>query len=179
MTNLFHLGKKGTTTLHYAVIFVVIMLFVYGLISIFTYLINTEFFDAFDATGINDSATEYVEDKFLSANRMADTLIVLLMVILILFVGVTCYRNARPAIFFLITFIMAPFLCFVAYIFNYIFDEITGNAVFDAVIATFPKTVLICSNLHWIAFVMIIVGAITAYTRRDTGQMEIGRGGFE
>ena len=53
---------------------------------------------------------------------------------------------------------------------NYIFSEIVNQSVFNAVVVHFPKTIIICTNLHWIMLIMIVIGSITLFAKREQGQ---------
>ena len=43
-------------------------------------------------------------------------------------------------------------------------------SIFSAVIVSFPKTILICTNLHWVMLAMMVIGSITLYGKREKGQ---------
>lgn len=144
-------------------------LFVFGLTSIIGYLFLSSFDSFFQLSGFYSSEVEYVSTTFLFYLRALDWVIVLLMFALIIGVGVTFYKLTRAPIFFLYTFFMAAFLGLISYIFNYLFAQTVSNTAFVGVITYFPNTILICTNFHWIALLMIIIGSITLYLKNDEG----------
>ena len=98
------------------------------------------------------------------------------MIALIIGVGLTSFRlNTAPA-FFIVTIIMGMFMGVVSYFFNYIFSQIVSDAAFATTIVFFPRTILICTNLHWIALVCLVVGSITLYGKKPPEIVQ-GEGG--
>lgn len=150
----------------------VVALFVLGFISIFMYLITDSFFQEFNNTGLNDTNTAIIEDSSLSALSYMDWIIVLFMVIVIISSMVIGYRLSTPPIFFIITFVASMFLGLISWILNYVFKEIVIQSQFASVINYFPYTIIICTNLHWIALTCILAGSIASYTNRGQSQSE-------
>jgi len=42
------------------------------------------------------------------------------------------------------------------------------NPVLITATLTFPKTIIICTNLHWLALLMVIFASIATYAKRDS-----------
>jgi len=169
MMNLFHLikGRKGQAQNYFAVI---VFLFSFGIMSLVGYVLTTEMISAWITTGLYVGAVASAGNSFLNSLLVFDKLTALIMVVLIVGVGVTSYRLATSPVYFVITFIMAAFYGLVAYFFNYMFAQIASHAAFTTAIAYFPITILICTNLHWVMLVCIVVGSITLYAKREQGQ---------
>lgn len=157
-------SKKGQVENYIAV---VIVLFVFALLSMIGTVIYIGLQTAFVDAGIYTGVIASTGDSFLSALRLYDSIIVLIMVVLIIGVGVTSFRLNTAPRFFIVTLIMASFMGFVSYFFSYMFKEFVSNAVFVTVIALFPNTILICTNLHWVALVALAVGSITLYGKKE------------
>ena len=149
---------------------VIVFLFGFAIISIIAYLLLTSIFTAWNDTGFVDATGTEMEGKFLGSLLMADKIIVLVMILLLVSVALTSYKLATAPVFFIVTFFMAAFLGFISYIFNYLFSQIITDTTFDAVRASFPLTILICTNFHWISLAVIIVGSITLYAKKEQGQ---------
>jgi hypothetical protein len=52
---------------------------------------------------------------------------------------------------------------------NDTFDRANNITMGVAVKGTFPRTIILCSNLHWVALVVLVVGSIALYAKRDVG----------
>ena len=149
---------------------VVIFILVFGFVSIFSTLIYQNFITNFQTTGLYDGITEEVGNKYLNTFKMYDYLIIFVLFALIIGVGITSYKIATTPIFFVITMIMGVFLGLISYFFNYIFIMLISPAVFDSITVYFPRTIIICTNLHWVMLLCIIVGSITLYAKKEQGQ---------
>jgi len=99
-----------------------------------------------------------------------DTLTVFALFGLLIGMIVTTYRLATLPVFFVIYFISAAFIGFIAFVIDYVFWSIASNPAFASVVSLYPTTILICTNLHWIAFGMGIIGVIGLYAKRERGQ---------
>ena len=163
--NLFD-SKKGQAANHIAI---VIFLFIFGFLSILGYLLMDEFITAFTATGEYTGVVETTGNNILAAMQMYDYIIVIVMVLLIVALALSNFRLRTHPAFFIITIIEAIFTGVVSYFFNYIFIQIVSDSVFDAIRVFFPRTMLICTNLHWIALVAIVVGSISLYAKKTDG----------
>ena len=159
--------KKAQATNWFAVIMV---LFSSGFIIVLMYYIFDQFDIAFAGTSIYNSAIQTTAANFKSQLAFFDYLMVLLAAVLIIGVGITSYRVAASPVFAIITFILAAFYGFIAFYFNFIFQEMVGMDVFALVLVNFPRTILICTNLHWIMLANIIIGLITLFGKKEQGQ---------
>ena len=148
----------------------VIFLFVFGFTLIFAYQFLTDYSSELINSVSDDGAIEDVAESFLFGFRLFDYLIVLVMVALIIGIGVTSFKIASAPVFFIIMIIFSAFLGYIAYLFNFVFSQFVSQSVFTATTAYFPRTILICTNLHWVALAMMIVGSITMYGKEDKGQ---------
>jgi len=160
-------SKGGQAQNYFAAI---IFLFVFGILSIFAYLFLSSFITQFDDAGYYEGATKYAGDTFLYYLQWFDWVIVVLMITLIIGAGITTYALAARPVFFIVTFILSAFFGFISYFFNFIFQEIVSNEAFNAVIGYFPKTVYICTNLHWVILALVIVGSIGLFAKKEKGQ---------
>jgi len=149
---------------------IMIFLFIFGFMSILGYLFLSSFISEFSATDFYSTEVQEVGEKFLWGLGLFDGILVLMMVILIIGVGVTSYRLAAPPVFFLVTFVTGAIYGFISYFFNYIFSQMISDAMFTATLLHFPLTILICTNLHWVMLVSIIVGSVTLYGKKEKGQ---------
>lgn len=157
-------SKKGQGSNYFAVI---IFLFMFGFLSILTYVIWIEFVTALTAGGFaTDSVVLATLEAWTQGFRTLDYVMVLLLVVLILATGLTSYLIRTDSVFYIVTVILGIFWGFVSYFFNYVFIQLVSPSVFNTAIGYFPRTLIICTNLHWIMLVLIIVGSITLYGKK-------------
>ncbi len=163
------LGSKKSQAENY--IAVAIFLLIFGFISVLATFMWLQFIDAYTDAGEYTGQIQETGDKFLATLKLYDTIIVLVMIVLLIGVGLTSYRLRTSPAFFIITLITAAITGFVSFFFNFIFIELTGDALFNATLVFFPKTILICTNLHWITLAAIVIGSITLYAKKDSGEL--------
>jgi len=156
-------NRKGQVENYLAV---VIFLFGFGLITMIVALIYSRFLTEGTTAGIPANALA-VGNTFLSALLFFDWIAVILLVVLIIGVGITSYKLNTAPIFFVVTIFMASLLGAISWFFNYMFIQIVSNAAFTTVITLFPKTIIICTNFHWVALVCLIVGSITLFAKKE------------
>lgn len=156
-------NKRGQIHNYIAVI---VFLFLIGFLSILGYLLMNELVTAYAASGHYGVAAAKAGEGFLFGLKVFDYTIIILMVCLIIGIGITSYKLAAPPIFFVVTIAMAAFLGFISYFFSYLFKEMVSDAIFAGTLLFFPRTVTICTNLHWVALACIIVGSITLYAKK-------------
>ena len=161
------LDKKGVGR---GVIAAIIFLFVMSFLTILGYLLLNSFITEFSSTAYYSSEVQYVGETFLNSLRTLDYVIPLIMIIFIIGIAVTSYKVASAPVFFLITFVMAAMYGFISYFFVYIFSQIVSQPIFTATILYFPNTILICTNLHWVSLIMLLVGSIALYGKKEKGQ---------
>jgi len=160
-------SKRGQAENYFAVI---VFLFTFGFVSMLSLVIYDALIDKFSALSFWDVDMAGAANSFTSTLHLFDFIIVLVMIVLIIGIGVTSYKLAAPPVFFVITFVMAGFYGLVSYYFNFMFQQMVSQPVFDTVLTYFPRTILICTNLHWIMLVTLIIGSITLYAKKDQGQ---------
>jgi len=149
---------------------IIIVIFVFGFTSLIGYTLFDSMVTQYQSMDIYDSDMDTAVNRLTIGMNMFDKVIGVILAAMIIALGVASYKIATPPIFFLITIIMAAFYGTVSYFFNYIFQQIASQSVFDLVRVHFPITILICTNLHWIMLISIIVGSITLFAKRDQGQ---------
>lgn len=156
--------KKGQVQNYIAI---VIVLFTFAIMSMIATVIFLGLRTAFIDAGIYTGVIETTGNSFLSALRLYDSILVLLMVVLIIGVGITSFKLNTAPRFFIVTLIMASFMGFVAYFFSFLFKEMVSDSAFATAYALFPNSILVCTNLHWVALVALVVGSITLYAKRE------------
>lgn len=163
----FFKNKKAQGNVYIAI---PIILATYGIFFIICYLVLSSFVSSMSATSFWDADMSTASNKFLGALQILDFIMVLLTIVLIVGIGITTYRLATPPIFFIINLIAGAFYGFLAYFMSYFFQSFASNSLFTAVLLFFPRTVLICTNLHWIILVALIVGSISLFGKKPRGQ---------
>jgi len=161
-------SKKGQVENYFVPI---LMLFSIGVMTIIGFLTFTSFVDGFKETQFYDNETmDPVVENFKAGYFIIDTLIVVLLVVALIAIGLTSFRvNASPG-FFIVSIISGTALVVVSFFFNFLFIEIVSNEVFNGVVAFFPKTILVCTNLHWVALAGFVIGSITLYAKKEKGE---------
>lgn len=157
-------NKQGNVKLVHFIMMAIIGLFVIGLMGIILYLVNSSFFDEFNASGFADDNTAAVESGIMGSILLLDWVIVILLVFSLIGVAILGWQNTEPTVFFILLFFFAVFLGIVSYFFNYMFYQIVTDSAFASVVNYFPNSILICTNFHWIALVMLIVGGYASYS---------------
>lgn len=148
----------------------IIFLFTFIISSIMGVLISTALINGFIASGMFGTAALSAANTFLGVLGYFDKIAVLLMILLIVGVGVSSFRLASHPVFFVIVFFMGALFGLVSYIFNYMFIQFIGQTVFNTVEASFPASILIATNLHWVSLAMVVVGSITLFAKKPKGQ---------
>lgn len=146
---------------------VIIVLFTFGFLSILGMVIYLNMMTAWEDTGFYEGPVEENANKFLEGLKMFDKIITLIMVAMIIGVGVSSFKLRTSKVALVVSIILIPFMGFVSYFFNHLFREMVSDAAFETALVFFPITLLICTNLHWVALVAAIVGSITLYAKRE------------
>ena len=160
-------SSRGQTSNYFAAILV---LFFFGFTSILSWVIFSGFITQFTATGYYTGLTEQTGNAILSTLQMFDLIIVFIMVATIIAIGLTSYRLNTSMGFFIVSIIMASFTGFISYVFNYVFLQFISTDAVNAALVHFPRTILVCTNLHWVALMLFVVGSITLYAKREKGE---------
>ena len=141
------------------------VLFMFGFMSIFGYYLLQQFLTTYQATGTWTSEMATAGASFQTSMGMYDYIVPLIAIVLIIAVGLTNWKlRAHPA-FFIISIIEITFFGMVSYFFNFVFVQLASQSVFAATLLFFPMTMMICTNMHWIALAIFIVGSITLYAK--------------
>ena len=144
--------------------FGIILLF----ISLLAYLIAQQILIAFPTV---DGLSSII-NQILGIYKIYDYVCLTLAIIFIIGIGVTSYRIRAHPVFYIITFVTSVFYGFVAYVLSYMFSTFASDANFIVILYLFPLTILLLTNLHWVALAMIIISAIALYSR-GTNQEDI------
>lgn len=148
----------------------VVSLFVFGLLAILIYYIQSRFNAEYVAAGVLPASGAAVADKFLTAIAWHDWIIVVIMILFIIAGGIVNLRISAERAFFVVTFILIAFYGLVSYFFNFIFAQIVSEPFLATTILHFPKTILLCTNFHWIILFHVIVSSIALYAKKRQGQ---------
>jgi len=151
----------------------IVFLFTFVISSIFGVLISTAIINGFIGSGIFGATGIAMANQFLTVLGYFDKIAVMLMIILIIGVGVSSFRLASHPVFFVVVFVMGALFGLVSYIFNYIFLNIVSQSVFITVQASFPGSILICTNLHWVSLAMVVVGSLTLFAKKPQQQGQV------
>ena len=148
----------------------VVALVMFGYVIIFSMLYYTVFVDGVTDAGFVDDAILDVEEKFHGVLELFDYITIVIAAVLIIGIGIVSKRVASAPVFFVIVLISSTIMGLLSYFFNYLFVSMISDTVFSTVLVFFPRTMLVCTNLHWIALAMMTVGSITLYGKREKGQ---------
>lgn len=166
------LGSKTGQMRNYMT--VVLILFTFGFLSILGMVIFLNMMTAWEDTGFYAGAVEENANKFLEGLKMFDKIITLIMVAMIIGVGVSSFKLRTSKVALIVSIILIPFMGFVSYFFNHLFREMISDTAFVTALTFFPITLLICTNLHWVALVAAVVGSITLYAKREPELETVG-----
>ncbi len=112
-------------------------------------------------------------DKILNIYKIYDYVALTLSIIFIIGIGATSYRLRTRPIFYIITLVTAAFYGFIAYVLSYMFSIFVSDPVFVVILYIFPLMILLLTNLHWVAIVMILVGAITFFSNNSNEEIPL------
>lgn len=157
-------SKKGQAHNYLAL---VIFLFTFSFLSIFGTMLFLKFIDAFTTAGIYAGQIAETGAALYRAFLIYDYIIVFVLIALLIALGITNWRLRTSPAFFIVTIIEATVIGFVSYFFNYIFIQMVSDPAFTTALLVFPRTMLICTNLHWVALVAIVIGSITLYGKKS------------
>lgn len=144
----------------------ILFLFVFAILTIIGTLISLAIIDAYKTAFPGNDVIQAEAAKYEAAFNIFDYIIFIIAVLFIIGIAITSYRLSVHPVFFALTFIMSVFIGALAYIFSYIFSQIVSQSVFNTVIARYSMTVLLLTNLHWVALGLIIVGAVALFGKR-------------
>lgn len=161
-------SKKGVSP---RVMFTIIGgLITFGVLAVVGVYLLDAILTAFETNiGYTDSM-QTAANYFQASYYWWDYITIFILAFFVMGVAITSYRLKAKPIGFIISFIVAPFYGFISYYFNYYFVQIISVQQFKAVQAYFPITMIICTNLHWVALITLIVGAVFAYNYHTDGE---------
>ena len=145
-----------------------IFLLVFGILTLIAYKLMLGIIDGFTSAGLYTGVMAETGNKFLAALRFFDLIIVLIAALLIIGLAITSFRLRTTPLGFIVTFIAAAFYGYISYYLNYIFIQIAGDQAFNTIIGLFPKTMILATNLHWIALVSIIVVSVGLFAKKPS-----------
>jgi len=160
------MNSKGQFT-NYGVI--ILFLFVFGIITIISYTILASFFAVFATLPEWSSVLASTSDRFLYVLKAFDFITVVITVMFLISLALTSWKINTSKAFFIVSFTLAAFFGFIGYISSYAFGVFISNPIFATVTPHFPRTIILCTNFHWIAMASYVVGSVTLYAKKQTG----------
>jgi len=147
------------------------ILFITLTLSLFiSTMVLSQYSTTFQTTSVSSPETTQALTDFISALNLFDGLSALLLVSFVITLAVSSYRIASPPIFFILTIIYGFILGFINYLFTYVFVLIAEESVFSSILVYYPILTAVCTNLQWVGLLMIVIGSITLYAKKDQGQ---------
>ena len=147
-----------------------VVIFLFGFFSLLAYTVWIEVVNALTTGGFYVGQVKVTIDAFTNGFLATDYLIVLLVIIIFLAIAFTSYKISTDTAFFIITIIVGFFWCAISYFFNYVFIQLVSPSVFSTAWGVFPRTLIICTNLHWIVLIELIIGSITLYGKKEKAE---------
>ena len=145
----------------------IFIIFLFGISTLLGAVILRNILDAYQNIGMYTGQLKAAGDGFWNSILIMDYLIILIVVAIIIAIGITSFKLNSPPVFFIVTLLMGIFLGFMSWIFNYIFSEFVKQDAFSTINTYFPRTIIVGTNLHWISLIMIVVGSITLYAKKE------------
>ncbi len=149
---------------------VVITLFLFVFSIIVDLLILTTFTDQINLSVYASPAITSVGNSFKRVLMLFDYITVFLFAIMIIGVAKLSRKVASAPVFFIIVILGSSIVGFTSYYFNFIFAQMISDPLFNVVTAFFPRSILIATNLHWVALAIMVVGSIALYGKKEKGQ---------
>jgi hypothetical protein len=163
--------KKGQLQDGFAVI---IFILFFAFIILTAFVIHNEMITAWQGTSYYTGAVQETGDKFTEAWKVFDYVIVLVVALLIASAGWASFRLRTSPIGFMITFIGGIFLGFVSFFFNYIFVQIVSLDVYSSILVYFPRTLILGTNMHWVALISLIVSSLALFGKKRGDEQLLG-----
>jgi hypothetical protein len=148
----------------------ILFIFIMGISVLFGYLLFYNFNQEFASTSQYTEDVQTAAESFNAGLIFFDYFIGIIAFIMVIGIGITTYRLASAPIFFILTFAMAGVLGFMGYILSYISGQFVQEPMVATILAFFPITLLITTNLHWVMLLIIVIGSITLYGKSGRGQ---------
>jgi len=147
----------------------ILVLFFFAITAMIAMLIYSGFLNSFATTGLDTGLANEVGQSFFRTFQMFDYITVFILVGLIIGVALTSWRLNTNMAFFIVSIMMASFTGFISYVFNFIFVQFISNPSIVGILVYFPRTILLCTNFHWISLAFFVVGSIALYGKREKG----------
>lgn len=161
-------NKRG---LHNSVFAVMAFLLLLSIVSIIGYVLYSSIMTSASGTILlSSSESQKAKAGFDKIMDSWDYLIFFVAIILIIGIIITTYTIATPPVIFILTFVITPIIGFIGYILSIFFFHFSTSSVIAAFMSHFKLTYILMTNLHWLALLIIIIGSITLYAKKDKGQ---------
>ena len=151
---------------------VVVFLVIFGFLCILGYLIYDSTMSSMSTAGVlTDETALKAKAGFDRGMNMFDYIVLFILIALIIGLGITSYKLATEPVFYFLTLLFAAFFGFASYLLSYMFGQMTINsgAFSITLLNHFPLTLLVCTNLHWVALVLVAVGSFTFFGKGQSG----------
>lgn len=157
----------------YPYIALLLLFLVFGLSTFFGTYVYKSFTDVANNTILMETSEQRAAVAgFDRGMATFDNVSVIIVILIILSIGVGSYYLSNAPIFFVLMLIFGVMLGSISWFLNYVSAEFIYNPVFHGTLMMFPKLAILMTNLHWIALLMIIVGILVRF-----GKKEVGDGG--
>ena len=146
-------------------------LLTFAIITILSYVIYDAMTVEMNNAGILSTPdAQTAKAGFDRGMNMWDKIMLMLVAVIIGGMVVSSFKVATSPIFWIVTFIMVPFIGMASLAFNVIGSQFAQQTAVASVLNHFPLTLIIITNFHWIALVLLIAGAITLYAKKEKAQ---------
>jgi len=166
------MNKKGVSASNVFIVMIVLVAFV--IVSMFGTLITFAILDGFTGLSMYDATMAATVQHFRDVFYIFDYMTVAILILAIIGIAITSYRLASAPVFVVVTFFSAAFYGYVGYIFDHIFIRLVSHSAFTTIYAMYPRSILICSNLEWVALGLVFIGSIALYAKKERGQFMQG-----
>lgn len=158
-------NQKGNFDNYFVIL---LFLFIFGFVSILGMTMYSSMSTAFNETGLYDANMQQADTNFTNAYKLFDYIIVIILICLTIGIVLTSYKLNTAPVFFVVYVAVAAFFTLVAYMMNHIFIQMVSDSIFTDTLKYFPKTLVLCTNLHWVALFLFVVGSIALYAKKES-----------
>lgn len=117
----------------------------------------------------NANAVQDMENAGKAYEKL-DFFVVGTLIMVMVGIFLTSFFIAADATFFAIVLFLSLLYGFTGYIFSYTSALVILNNIWGDTLLKFPMSILIVTNLHWVAAGQIIVSALALYAKKKIGQ---------
>lgn len=171
-------SKKGQNADN--IIIPIVTVFGLALAFILSTTIALEIFDGYRTVfsspamaSYNSAEIQDTIDSYESAYSLFDKLLFSFVIGLIIGMAWVSYRIAARPLYFIVTVVLGIIYCFFGYLLSYIFIQFAENVAIVTTMRLFPLTIMVCTNLHWLGLILIIVGGIALYGKRPPEEVPL------